>query len=176
MLLASESHQRIEAFLRYHLRSETLRLPPIFIYQGRWSRYLTGAFSILAITFGRRIFVAGKTVSRDDEGRLVISAGLIAHEAMHVVQYQQAGLIGFLFSYARGYLRALRGQPQGWSSKAARLAAYFAIKQECEAYEAERAYAGWLALEMMNAEEDAASSKQLENDAEPEQSMNDSAS
>jgi Domain of unknown function (DUF4157) len=163
MLLASESHRRIEAFLRAHLRSETLRLPPVFIYCGRWSRYLTSAFSILAITFGQRIFIAANAVSRDDSGRLVVSARLIAHEAVHVVQYQQAGFIGFLFSYAREYWRALQGQRQGLG-KAARLAAYFAIKQECEAYEAENAYAGWLAQEMMNEEKNAASLMHHEKD------------
>lgn len=166
MLLASESHQRIEAFLRHHLRSETLRLPPVIIYNGRWARYLTSAFQILAITFGRRIFVAAKTVRRDDEGRLVVSARLIAHEAMHVVQYQQAGFIGFLFLYVREYWRALRGQRQGWN-KAARLAAYFTIKQECEAYEAENAYAGWCAQEMMDEGKAADHPTRLEKDAEP---------
>jgi hypothetical protein len=151
MLLASESHQRIEAFLKCHLRDEQLRLPPLLIYSGRWSRYLTNAFNILAITFGRRIFVAAKTIQRDDDGRLVVSARLIAHEAVHVVQYQQAGFVGFLFSYVREYWRVLREQQQGWS-RAARLAAYFAIKQECEAYEAESAYDVWLAREMMSEE------------------------
>jgi hypothetical protein len=169
MLLASESHRRIEAFLRCYLRRETLRLPPIFIYSGRWSQALTNSFQILAITVGRRIFVTAKTLSRDETGRLMVSARLIAHEAVHVVQYEEAGFVGFLFSYAREYWRALRGQ-QGWG-KAARLSAYFAIKHECEAYEAENAYAGWLALEMMNEEKVIASPKHLEKDAEPEQSM-----
>jgi hypothetical protein len=170
MLLASESHQRIEAFLRCHLQSETLRLPPVFIYSGRCARYLTRSFNILAITFGRRIFVAAKTVRRDDEGRLVVSARLIAHEAVHVVQYQQAGFIGFLFSYAREYWRALKGQRQG-CGKAARLAAYFAIKHECEAYEAESAYAVWLAKLEMHGEGEAVSPMRSEKDAEPKQSL-----
>ncbi len=169
MLLASESHQRIEAFLRSHLRSETLRLPPVFIYCGRWSRYLTSTFDILAITVGRRIFIAAKAISRDEHGRLIVSARLIAHEAVHVVQYEQAGVLGFLFSYVREYWRALRGQRQGWG-KGARLAAYFAIKHECEAYEAENAYAGWCALEMMNEEKESTSPAPLETNAEPEQS------
>ena len=170
MLLASESHQRIEAFLRYHLRDEKLRLPPIHIYCGRWSRYLTSAFSILAITFGRRIFVATKALKHDDEGRLVVSARLIAHEAVHVTQYQQAGFIGFLLSYAGEFWRSLRGLRQGWG-KAARLAAYFAIKQECEAYEAENAYDVWLAQEKMNAEKMTGYPHQPEKGAEPERSL-----
>jgi hypothetical protein len=167
MLLAPESHRQIEDFLRDHLRSETLRLPPVFIYSGRFARWLTGSLQILAITFGRRIIVASKVVKRDEKGRLTVPAGLIAHEATHVIQYSQAGFVGFLFSYLREYWRALREQRQGLS-KAARNAAYFAIKHEREAYEAESAYAGWVALAKLNAEREAAASPRLEKDSEPE--------
>jgi hypothetical protein len=151
MLLASESHKRIEKFLRGHLRNNTLRLPPIFIYSGRWAGWLTSAFNVVAITFGRRVFVAPKKIERDDDGRLTVSAELIAHEATHVVQYERAGFTGFLFSYLWEYGRALREQ-QGWS-KSARHAAYLAIKQEREAYDAESAYAVWSRLEKMRDEE-----------------------
>ena len=148
MLLAPESHERIEAFLREHLRDETLRLPPVSIYSGRVARWLTGSLQILAITFGRRIIVASKVIVRDDRGRLTIPAGLIAHEATHVIQYQEAGFIRFLFSYLREYWRALQEHRQGWG-KAARNAAYFAIKHEREAYAAESAYDTWVALAKM---------------------------
>ena len=144
MLLAAESHKRIEAFLREHLRDEALELPPIYIYAGRFSRWVTGTFSILAITFGRRIFVAPKIVAQDAENRLIIPAELIAHEAMHVMQYERSGFIGFLVSYLREYLRALRSQGQGLT-EAARHAAYLAIKQEAEAHQAEMAYSIWQA-------------------------------
>lgn len=150
MLLASESHKRIEKFLRGHLRNDALRLPPIVIYSGLWTRWLTRAFNIVAITFGRRIFVAPKKIERDDAGRLTVSAELIAHEATHVVQYEEAGFIGFLSSYLWEYWRALRAQ-QGWS-KSAHHAAYFAIRQEREAYDAESAYAVWNRLEKMREE------------------------
>jgi hypothetical protein len=155
MVLAPESHARIEAFLRDHLRNETLRLPPISIYCGRWAQWLTGSLRILAITFGRRIIVASKVVVRDESGRLTVPAALIAHEATHVIQYQEAGFVGFLFSYLREYWRALQLQHQGWS-KAARNAAYFAIKHERQAYEAESAYTGWVALARMYGDKAAA--------------------
>jgi hypothetical protein len=168
MILAPESHKRIEAFLRAHLQDERLKLPPVFIYSGRMARWLTGRLQILAITFGRRIIVASKVVVRDEQGRLTVPAGLIAHEATHVIQYQEAGIVRFLFSYLREYWRALQEHRQGWS-KAARNAAYFAIKHEREAYEAESAYATWVALAKM-AEEKAASSSlpHLKEDSEPE--------
>ena len=163
MLLAPESHKQIEVFLREHLGVEALRLPPIFIYSGRWAHWLTSRSHILAITFGRRIFVASKVVGRDEEGRLTVPAALIAHEATHVFQYNQAGFVRFLLSYLLEYWRALREQP-GWG-KAARNAAYFAIKQEREAYQAEQAYAGWIALVKMNEESEAIALPKIKKDA-----------
>ena len=145
MLLAAESHKQIEAFLREHFGNRTLNLPPIHIYTGRFSRWLTRSFHILAITFGRRIFIAPKIVVRDGENRLTVPADLIAHEATHVLQYEQAGFIGFLISYLKEYWRALRSQRQGWGT-AARHSAYLAIRQEAEARQAEMAYATWVAL------------------------------
>ncbi len=111
------------------------------IYRGPVARWVTRTFGILAITFGRRVFVAPKVVGHDRSGRLTVPARLMAHEATHVVQYAQAGFAGFLFSYLREYWRALSKQT-GWG-KTARQAAYMAIRQEREAYDAERAYALW---------------------------------
>lgn len=148
MKLASESHRKIESFLRDHFHDEKLRLPPVLIYCGRFARWLTVSFQITAITFGRRVFIAPKVITRDEENRLTVSAALIAHEATHVIQYRKAGFIRFLLSYVAEYLRALREQKQGLG-KAARTAAYFKIRQEREAYEAQAAYPSW---KMMNAE------------------------
>lgn len=145
MRLAPESHKRIEEFLRDHLGDAALELPPVFVYGGRFTRWFTDAFQVLAITFGRRVFVAPKVIVRDERGRLAAPAALIAHEATHVLQYARSGFLRFLISYVWEYWRALREQP-GWG-KAARQAAYFAIRQEREAYAAEAAFRGWLPLE-----------------------------
>jgi hypothetical protein len=150
MRLAPESHRHIEAFLRECRRCESLRLPEVHIYCGRWAGLLTGTFGILAITFGRRIIVAPKVVGRDERGRRTVPAGLLAHEAVHVVQYGEAGFIGFLVAYFREYWRELRAQP-GWG-RAARQAAYLAIRHEREAYEAEGEYTTWAALTRMREE------------------------
>lgn len=150
MRLAPEAHRHIEAFLRERKGREALRLPPVHVYVGRWSRLLTGTFGILAITLGRRVFVSARVVKRNERGRLTIPAGLLAHEAMHVVQYTDAGFVSFLFSYLREYWRELRAQP-GWG-RAARQAAYLAIKHEREAYEAEGEYSAWAALVRMSEE------------------------
>lgn len=141
MLLSPESHKRIERFLRDYLRDKNLILPRIFIYSGWWAGWLTSAFSILAITFGSRVIIAPKIIRRDDGVRLTVPAGLIAHEAMHVIQYERSGFVSFLFSYLREYFHALRKE-RGWN-KAARHAAYLSIEQEREAYAAESAYEVW---------------------------------
>lgn len=142
MKLASESHKRIESFLRDYFHDEKLKLPPIHVYSGRFARLLTGRLQFLAVAFGRRIFVAPKVMTRDEESRLTVPAALIAHEATHVVQYDKAGFIKFLISYSAEYLRAMREQKQGWG-RAARTAAYFKVSKEREAYEAEAAYPIW---------------------------------
>jgi Domain of unknown function (DUF4157) len=134
----------MEEFLRERFRLETLKLPSVSVYRGRVARWLTVTFRIGAITFGRRIFVAPKLVTLDEAGKLKIPGWLIAHEATHVWQYESAGFARFLFSYLRGYWRALRAQ-QKWGREA-RQAAYLAIREECEARESETAYAVWIAL------------------------------
>lgn len=144
MRLAAESHRLIEEFLRDRFRLEMLKLPPMRLYRGRLARWLTGTFQIGAITFGRRIFVEPGMVTRDEAGRLKVPGWLLAHEATHVWQYQSAAWAGFLFSYLGGYWRALRVQRK-WGREA-RLAAYLAIMEECEARESETAYAVWIAL------------------------------
>ena len=143
MKLAAESKQLIEAFLAERFGPETLKLPPIYLYQGRVANWLTRTFKISAITFGRHIFVASKMVARDESGKLSIPGWLIAHEATHVWQYERAGFFGFLFSYLRGYWRALRVQRM-WSGEA-RMDAYLAIEEECDARDAEAAFEDWIA-------------------------------
>ena len=145
MRLATESQKLIEAFMAERFGLETLKLPPIYLYQGRVADWLTRAFKIGAITFGRHIFVATRLVARDESGRLSIPGWLIAHEATHVWQYQRAGFLGFLFSYLRGYWRALRAQ-QMWNGEA-RMVAYLAIAEECDARESESAFEDWIARE-----------------------------
>ncbi len=142
MKLSAESQQLIETFLRERFRLETLKLPPISLYHGRVADWLTRTFKITAITFGRHIIVASKMVVRDESGRLSIPGWLIAHEATHVWQYKRAGFLGFLFSYLRGYWRALRGKRM-WSGEA-RMAAYLAIEEECDARETEAAFMDWI--------------------------------
>ena len=142
MLLASESHEHLEGFLREHFDDPALRLPPLYFYESRLLGWIGRAFHLGAITFGRRIFVLPKYIERDARGATTIPGWLAAHEATHVLQYERAGFAGFLVRYLRGYWLALRAQKK-WNGGSAHKAAYLAIREEREAHEAEKAYAGW---------------------------------
>lgn len=139
MRLSPEAHAELETFFREHCGDPRLRLPPFRVYGGWAARLLMGLIGMGAITFGRHVFVAPRLLRRDGAGRVSAPGWLLAHEAAHVLQYEERGYWRFLRDYLRGYLRALRAG-QGWG-KAARTAAYFAIAEECEARAAEAAYA-----------------------------------
>ncbi len=143
MKLAAVSHAQLQSFLRYHFKGDTLIVPAIYVYTGNFAHLITRTLKIGAITFGRRVIVSPALVGRDAEQRLIVPGWLVAHEAIHVLQYEQAGFIGFLVSYLKGYWRALREQKKYGS--AARLNAYLAIEEEQSAREAERAYRVWRA-------------------------------
>jgi hypothetical protein len=132
----------MEAFHRHFGGDETLRLPPVHLYNGRVSRWVTNTFHIGAITFGRHVFIDPELTRRDTGGRWAAPAWLVAHETTHVLQYEAAGVVSFLISYLLDYWRGLRRQKR-WDA-AARMEAYSAIKAERAAREAERAYARWV--------------------------------
>ena len=142
MLLAADSHRRLEEFHRYFAGDEKLRLPPVYLYKGCVARWLTHTFDIAAITFGRRIFVKPELIRQNREGKWTAPDWLIAHETAHVLQYEAAGFTRFLISYLSDYWQSLGGR-KVWNA-AARLEAYRAIKVEQAAREAEEAYTAWV--------------------------------
>ncbi|HVG29894.1 MAG TPA: DUF4157 domain-containing protein [Pyrinomonadaceae bacterium] len=141
MLLAPESHRRLEEFFRQHLRDESLRLPRVRFYAGRFAGLLTRTFGIGAITFGSRVFVSPEFLRRGADDRLALPAGLAVHEATHVLQYARVGFVPFLSLYLRDYARAL-GREAGRARERHR-AAYLAISFEVEARAAEDGYDAW---------------------------------
>ncbi|HEX8130974.1 MAG TPA: DUF4157 domain-containing protein [Pyrinomonadaceae bacterium] len=118
-----------------------LRLPLVFVHAGLWSEMLTRVLRVAAITLGRHVLVSRKVVRRNERGRLTMPGWLLAHEAAHVRQFQQAGFVPFVFNYAREYLALLvRG---GKFDARARVQAYEQIAREREAREVEAAYLRW---------------------------------
>ncbi len=69
---------------------------------------MTYAFRIGAITFGRHILVKPALIERAEDGRLIVPAWLVAHETTHVLQYTDAGFVGFIVAYLRDYFNCLR--------------------------------------------------------------------
>lgn len=147
MRLAADAHNLVETFLREHLQDDSLKLPTIILFSGAASRFITRAFGTDAITISRFIIISPDVLHADMRGRLSAPGDLVVHEATHVCQYSRAGLAGFLFSYLRGFLRELRAQ--GKMDKAARMAAYLAIREECDARAAGHAYALWSAKQRL---------------------------
>ncbi len=141
MKLAAESQTHIQNFFRSHLRDETLELPSVSIYGNRFAGLLTGVCRVGGITFGRRIFVAPSFIKRNETGRLTIPGWLVAHEAMHMLQYKEHGTVGFLACYLHEFWQRLR-ETKRWD-RAARMTAYLAIAEECVARAAEDAYCAW---------------------------------
>jgi hypothetical protein len=141
MLLAPESQRRLEEFFRHYARDETLRLPRVRFYAGRFAGALTRTFGIGAITFGSRVFVAPELLCRGADERLTLDAGLAVHEATHVLQYRRVGFVTFLIIYLRDYARALRAGAGG--ARERHRAAYLAIGFEVEARAAARLHAAW---------------------------------
>jgi hypothetical protein len=139
MRLSDESHREVEEFFRRHRGMPGLILPPVYVYAGGFAGRLTRAARVGAITFGRRVFVRPSFVERDSSRRARMPGWLLVHEAAHVLQYEERGLIRFFYGYLRGYFRNLREEGEGFGA-AARKAAYLAIPEEREAREAERAY------------------------------------
>ena len=139
MRLSDESHSQVEQFFRAHRGDPGLVLPRIHLHRGPFARLLMLASAGMgAMTLGRHVFVRPGLLRRDAAGRVTLPGWLVVHEAAHVLQYAERGFARFLAGYLRGYWRALRVGGR-WDA-AGRMAAYMAIKEECEAREAEHAY------------------------------------
>ncbi len=142
MTLAPEAHAQAEAFFRDFTGLEALRLPHVRFFHG-WviDFLLRSVLKVGALTLGHCVFVCVDNLSREDAGRRTMTDGLLMHELMHVVQYEQAGRWRFLWVYAREYARGL-WQVRGVGAEA-RMRAYLGIRYEREARAAESAYHVW---------------------------------
>jgi uncharacterized protein DUF4157 len=138
MKLSANAHDELQHFFRRHLSDRELCLPPITIHAGLFAKLLMKANGMGAITFGRHVFVRPALIKKDEEGRASAPGWLLAHEAAHVLQYEQRGYIRFFRDYLRGYWLALRAGKR-WDAMG-RMAAYMAIAEEQVAREAEHAY------------------------------------
>lgn len=131
MKLSRQLHHQLESFFREFFDDEKLRLPEIEIYGNRGARLATKILSVHGISFGRFIFIKPDLIRRDSQERLCISKELLAHEAAHVLQYQQLGAAKFLYKYFKSYFAALKLK-KSWDFNS-RAEAYLEIPFEAEA-------------------------------------------
>ena len=140
MRLAEDSRLELELFFREFLRDESLRVPRVRFYAGRWALWLTLAGRVGAVTLGRRVLVAPSFLSRG-EGGAGIPWRLAVHEVAHVLQYGRTGTLRFLPRYLREYVAWL--WRAGKLDARSRMRAYLKISFEREARAASREFAVW---------------------------------
>lgn len=141
MKLSDSSHQRLEAFFREHLNDAEFRLPAIYFYVGVFTNILTRLISVHGITFGKRIFIAPKHLSLNQNHFLKLPEDLIAHEITHTLQYQREGCLKFFCKYLLSYQRNLCAKKK-WNA-AARQEAYLEIPFEIEARATAARFVEW---------------------------------
>ncbi|MGI9035153.1 MAG: eCIS core domain-containing protein [Pyrinomonadaceae bacterium] len=141
MKLSRELNQQLEDFFREFFDDENLRLPEIEIYGKRGARIVTKIFGVQGITIGRFIFITPDLVFRDNLTRLCVSKELLAHEATHVLQYQQLGTLKFLYRYFKSFFVNLRRR-RNWNFYS-RMQAYLEIPFESEARAGGAKFAEW---------------------------------
>jgi hypothetical protein len=142
MRLSEHAHKLFAAFFSAQKICDSNDFPDVRIYAKRGSWLLTNLIMVDGITFGRHIFINPKFVSRDVENRLLVSKKLLAHELVHVLQYQQEGVWGFLIDYAGDFLVIFRKKDK-WSLRSW-FESYQEIRHETEARNVAAKFTRWL--------------------------------
>lgn len=141
MRLGSKSRKKIEEFFRGYLGDPEFLLPDVRIYSGRGARLIVGLTGADGITFGRRVYLVKRVVSRNLRNMTMVDEELAVHEIVHTIQYRRDGFFGFLRRYVAEYLRNLR-QGNGFGPRA-RALAYYNISYEVEAREIAASFVNW---------------------------------
>lgn len=141
MRLSRKLHHQLEDFFREFFGDENLRLPEIEICCGRNANVVTKLLGVHGITLGRYIFIKPDLIYRRNSAERYISKNLLAHEATHVLQYQNFGALKFLYQYFKSYFLSLR-EKKSWNA-GARLQAYLDIPFEAEARAGGAGFVDW---------------------------------
>jgi hypothetical protein len=130
-VISEAFRQHLEEFFKEFYQDDSFSLPLIKVHHGPLSALLTKLLNIGALTLRDHIFVSSPTVS----------ASLIVHEIVHVLQYRRVGTIRFLARYLKDYLSGMEVSRCYRSD--IRMNAYYSIPWECDARAAEVAYLRW---------------------------------
>jgi len=141
MKLAETSHRKLESFFREYLDDKEFRLPVIHFHVGKPTNFLTAFISVHGITFGRRIFIAPKLLSFNQNNFLMLPEDLVAHEITHALQYKREGFARFFYKYLVSFWRNLQ-KKEKWDG-ASRQQAYLDIPFEIEARAVAAKFVEW---------------------------------
>ena len=141
MKLGAKSHRKIEEFFREYLGEKDFRLPEIYFYGGRFTKYLTSFLKIEGITIGKRIYIFPDNFWVSENQKLRLEEKLVVHEITHVLQYRREGFFRFLWLYLKSYLSNLK-KKQKWDLMS-RAEAYFEIPFEIEARKTASKFVLW---------------------------------
>lgn len=142
MNLSKNSHKLFAEFFEECDLCDTLEFPKVQVYSRRGSKILTRILMVEGITFGRHIFVQPKNVWRDEKNKLRIHQKLMAHELVHVLQYQQQGFFGFLRKYVSDFWRLFK-QKEKWNLKSW-FESYRDLPHEIEARKVASEFINWI--------------------------------
>ncbi len=116
--------------------------PNVQVYARRGSWLVTNLLMVDGITIGRHVFINPKLVSRDRRNLLTISKTLMAHELVHVIQYQRLGFWKFLSVYVRDFWKIFKKKKK-WNLRSW-FESYLEVPHEVEAREIASDFSRWL--------------------------------
>lgn len=142
MKISENSHKLFADFFQTCGFCQDDAFPKVEVYAKRGAWILTNILFVDGITLGKYIFVAPKFVWRDHKSKLKIRHKLIAHELVHVIQYQQFGFWRFIRKYIGDFWKIFK-QKEKWNFKTW-VESYLELPQEIEARHIADEFIDWL--------------------------------
>ena len=143
MRLSEPAHNIFARFFNDCELCESFEFPKVQVYVRRGSWVVTNILMVDGITIGRHVFVNPRLVSRDQNDLLRISKTLMAHEIVHVLQYQREGFRRFLTTYVLDFWKIFKRKKK-WNLRTW-FESYLEIPHEIEAREVASEFSQWLA-------------------------------
>ncbi len=141
MRLSEDARRKFSAFFETHEITRGISIPDVQIYARRGAWLVTTAIMVDGITLGRHIFINPRFVKRDAGNILRAPKDLIAHELVHVIQYQRHGFMRFLKLYVNDFWESFkkleRWTVRGWFES------YLEIEHEEEARKIAAEFMRW---------------------------------
>jgi len=142
MRLSENSNKLFEEFFNQCNLCEGFEFPKVNVFARRGAWLLTNVLLVDGITIGKHIFVNPRYVWRGSTRKLRIEQKLMAHEFVHVLQYERLGFAKFLWVYVTDFWRIFR-QKEKWNFKTW-FESYLEIPHEIEARKFADEFMDWI--------------------------------